>query len=89
MSKLSKDEILSKINEKVDNVDLSIELIEDITDSFDDEEVNNLREEIEKKDTEINDLKTKYRERFFENKDIKIPEPVFKDEKVVIDIREI
>ena len=32
--KLSKDELLAKINEKVMDEDVKIELIEDVTDSF-------------------------------------------------------
>ena len=67
MAKLSKEELLSKITEKVQDEDLSIELMEDISDSFggDDESV---KAEYDKKISELesalDEMKKKYKERF-------------------------
>ena len=65
--KLSKDELLAKINEKVMDEDVKIELIEDITDSFEVDD-SNWNEEYEKRITELEDkyknLQEKYKERF-------------------------
>lgn len=72
MAKLSKDELKTKLSEKItDNDDLVIELLEDIEDSFDVEVDNSLQEELDTikaeivtKDEEIASLKQKYKERF-------------------------
>ncbi len=92
--RLSKDEFQEKYKEKLsDNQDLLIEILEDVTDSIDNtDEINKLNEEISKKDEEINDLKQKYIDRFYEVDDgnVKKPEPVAGlEEKKVIDIKEI
>lgn len=92
--KLNSDEFKEKYKEKLsDNQDLLIEILEDVTDSINNtDEINKLNEEISKKDEEINDLKQKYIDRFYEVDDdkTKTPEPVAGlEEKKVIDIREI
>ena len=80
MAKLGKDEFNKKYSEKiVDNDDLLIELMEDISDSVDGEsaEITALKEEISKKELEINDLKmkyedlkSKYKERFLSSEEL-------------------
>lgn len=92
--KLNTDEFKEKYKEKLsDNQDLLIEILEDVTDSFDNtDEISTLNEEISKKDKEINDLKQQYIDRFYEGNDdkIKSPEPIAGlEEKKVIDIKEI
>ena len=106
MARLGKDEFNKKYSEKiVDNDDLLIELMEDISDSVDGEsaEIVSLKEEISKKELEINDLKmkyedlkSKYKERFLSTEEIKeeIKEELEEkddslEEKEVIDVKEI
>lgn len=96
MAKLSKEELLSKITEKITDEDLSIELMEDISDSFggDDESV---KAEYEAKISELtnalDELKKKYKERFVkgeESEEEKSEEPSEElEEKEVIDVEEI
>lgn len=94
MAKLSKDELLKKITEKVTDEDLVIELMEDISDSLDvsyEEEKKVLEEKINELELKLEDLKTKYKERFLKGEVIEevkeeIEEP---KEEEVIDIKEI
>jgi len=96
MAKLSKEELLSKITEKILDEDLSIELMEDISDSFggDDESV---KAEYENKISELtnalDELKKKYKERFLkgeETEETPSEESTEElEEKEVIDVEEI
>ena len=74
--KLSKDELLAKINEKVMDEDVKIELIEDVTDSFEVDDSNS-NEEYEQRITELEDkyknLQEKYKERFLNKVEENIP----------------
>lgn len=99
MAKLNKDELLKKISEKVENEDVSIELMEDISDSFDETDSESLKSEYESKiaelTSELEDVKRKYKERFTDGnkvedkvEDEKV-EDVELEEKEVIDINEI
>ena len=71
MAKLTKEEFNTKYSEKItDNDDLVIELMEDFSDSISEDEkaeLDSLKEEIEKKDAEIVELKRKYKERFLDS----------------------
>lgn len=93
MAKMNLDEFKNKYNEKiVDNDDLLIELFEDVSDSFNsnDEELVSLKEEIAKKEVEVEELKKKYKERFLTSTDEqKEEEENVLEEKEVIDIKEI
>ena len=95
MTKLSKDEFITKINDKLgDNEDLKVELMEDITDSFNEDktELNNMTSMYEDMKSKYEDLQVKYKERFMnpsDVKDIEIKNPYSENEKTVIDIREI
>lgn len=96
MAKLSKEELLSKITEKILDEDLSIELMEDISDSFggDDESV---KAEYETKISELtsalDELKKKYKERFLKGEESEeTPSEESNEEleeKEVIDVEEI
>lgn len=91
MAKLGKDEFNKKYSEKINDDDLLIELMEDATDSFDNEsEVNSLKEKLEQKEKEYEDLKAKYKERFLSSDELPKKE-VIEDiqEKEYVDIREI
>lgn len=70
MAKLTKDELIKKVSEKVADSDLQLELMEDIADSFMDGDVVD-RAELDKVSQELADLKEKYRSRFLEVKEVK------------------
>lgn len=94
MAKLSKDELLQKITDRITDEDLVIELMEDISDSLDvsaEEEKKVLEDKINELELKLEDLKTKYKERFLKGEVIdevkeEIEEP---KEEEVIDIKEI
>ena len=98
MAKLTKEEMKQKYNDTItDNDDLLISLLEDIEDSMSEEvfseeekkELETLREDIAKKDAEIEELKRKYKERFLSATDEEEPKVEELEEKKVIDITEI
>lgn len=98
MAKLTKEEMKQKYNETItENDDLLISLLEDIEDSMTEEvfseeekkELETLREDISKKDAEIEELKRKYKERFLSATDEEEPKVEELEEKKVIDITEI
>ena len=95
MAKLTKEELKQKYNEQItDNDDLLISLLEDIEDSMLEEniseeekkELETLREDIAKKDAEIEELKRKYKERFLSATDEEEPKVEELEEKKVIDM---
>lgn len=102
MAKLGKDEFNKKYSEKiVDNDDLLIELMEDVSDSMevgDSEELATLKGELEDLKMKYEDLKSKYKERFLSSDELEekleeekveeIPEESL-EEKEVVDIKEI
>lgn len=98
MAKLTKEEMKQKYNDTItENDDLLISLLEDIEDSMSEEvfseeekkELETLREDIAKKDAEIDELKRKYKERFLSATDEEEPKVEELEEKKVIDITEI
>jgi len=100
MAKLGKEEFNKKYSEKiVDNDDLLIELMEDVSDSMevgDSEELAKLKSELEDLKMKYEDLKSKYKERFLSSEEIKeeIKEELEEkddslEEKEVIDVKEI
>ena len=92
--KLSKDELKAKIDEKITDEDLKIELLEDVEDSIDvveDQVEKVLKEDYDKILNELADLKEKYKARFL-SKDEKVEEKENEDgldEKEEIDVKEI
>ena len=90
--KLSKDELLAKINEKVMEEDVKIELIEDVTDSFEIDDSNS-NEEYEQRITELEDkyknLQEKYKERFLNKVEEKEDDEDDEEKEEVIDVKEI
>ena len=92
--KLSKDELKKKIDEKISDEDLKIELLEDVEDSLEDvaDEVEKvLKEDYDKIVSELADLKEKYKARFL-SKDEIVEEKEDEDgleEKEEIDVKEI
>lgn len=89
MSKFSKEELTGRINELELDDDIKISLMEDISDSFvDDDKIKELENRLEEKQVEVDELKNKYKERFLtsDNKTDK-KEDISTDE--VVDIRSL
>lgn len=93
MSKISRDDFSKKYVDKFKTEDDGIEFLEDLSDSFTDEEVveKSLYDDISSK---YEDLKEKYKSRFFDSEDDKkIPFPNKKEEELeereVIDVKSI
>lgn len=89
MAKLTKEELIAKVNEKLaDNSELAVELMEDITDSFEEVDLSGYVEKII-----YDELLQKYKDRFLNpeevKEEIKEEEIVEEPEEKVIDIQEI
>lgn len=92
--KLSKEEFKKKIDEKIENEDLKIELLEDIEDSF---EVTGESEKVDKTAydevvAERDEIKRKYKERFLDGTNVETEETEETEEVIdveVIDVKEI
>lgn len=93
--KLSKDELIQKINEKVMDEDVKIELMEDITDSFEaeTEEKSEVEDErVKELEEKYKNLQEKYKERFLKGSEVeeeKEDETEELKEEEVIDVKEI
>lgn len=72
MSKLTKKDLLKKINEKITDVDLATELMEDVEDSFEGTDTTDLEQQIEDLQTQNADLKQKYKDRFLKGDETNI-----------------
>lgn len=95
MAKLSKEELKKKIDEKITDEDLKIELLEDIEDSVD---VSDDTEKVEKTAydevvAERDEIKRKYKERFLKVDEIKEDETKEDEEELteeeIVDVKEI
>lgn len=89
MAKLTKEELIAKVNEKLaDNSELAIELMEDITDSFEEVDLSGYVEKVI-----YEELLQKYKDRFLNpeevKEEIKEEEVIEEPEEKVIDIQEI
>lgn len=89
MAKLTKEELVAKINERLaDNSELAVELMEDVTDSIEDAPVTNEYE------AKYNELLERYKQRFIspEKAEEELKEEVVdapKEEEKVIDVEDI
>lgn len=90
--KLSKEELKKKIDEKISDEDLKIELLEDIEDSM---EISDESEKVDKVAydevvAERDEIKRKYKERFLEGSDEeKVEESEELEEEEIIDVKKI
>lgn len=93
MAKLTKEELINKVAEKVADKELQIELMEDITDSFEDGSVA-----LGELQAKFDELQEKYRQRFLNVEEVKeeiaeevAEEPIVDEikEEEVIDVQEI
>lgn len=100
MAKLSKEDLVKKISEKVTDEDVAIELMEDVSDSLDvseDTEKEEMKAKIDELESKNAELKTKYKERFLSGEEKEeVIEKVNDEEKEdeeekeeVIDVKEI
>lgn len=100
MAKLSKEDLKAKINGYEVSDDIKIAMLEDIEDSMvdpDTTELDNAKAELEKALADLDDMKTKYKERFLskeeveeiaKNEDTSEVEEETEEEKV-IDVKDI
>ncbi len=89
--KLSKEELKAKINEKVQDEDLKIELLEDIEDTIEGSENETetvSKEEYDKVVAERDEIKEKYKARFL-SKEVEEDKKEDEEEKEEIDVKEI
>lgn len=89
MAKLTREELIAKVNEKLaDNSELAVELMEDITDSFENVDLSGYVEKVV-----YDELLQKYKERFLNPselvEEIKEEEKIDEPEEKVIDVQEI
>lgn len=101
MAKLSKEELLKKIDESSMTDDEKISFMEDISDSIevDNSELEQAKADLESARTELELLKSKYKERFLSNEEIAKVEDKVEDaideidpelkEEEVIDVKDI
>lgn len=91
--KLSKEELKAKIDEKISDEDLKIELLEDIEDSIDISEESDKVEKTAYDEVvaERDEIKRKYKERFLQGSDEKEEKEEKEElqEEEVIDVKEI
>ena len=90
--KLSKEELKKKIDEKIEDEDLKIELLEDIEDSVDIAEDETEKVEKTAYDevvAERDEIKRKYKERFLKVDETKEDEDEELTEEEIVDVKEI
>lgn len=88
MAKLTKEELIAKINDKLgENGELAVELMEDITDSFESVDLSGYVEKVI-----YDELLQRYKDRFMNPEEVKeevIEEPGEIKEEEVIDVTDI
>lgn len=93
MAKLSKEELIAKINDKlVDNSELAVELMEDVTDSFETIDTSEYEKQIEEEKAKYEELLKRYKDRFVSGEVVEEEEQIeVKDDKdaEVIDVKDI
>lgn len=92
--KMSKEDLIKKVNDKVMDEDVKIELMEDITDSLEENTSNEDSQRITELEEKYNILQEKYKQRFLSGEEKKDEEKKDDDEeeleeKEVVDIKEI
>ena len=98
MAKLTKEELIAKIDATGLSEEEKISFMEDISDSFevtDTTELDNAKAELDAKTKEYDELLGKYKERFLSNEDVKVEvdeeekvEPEM-EEKEYVDVKDI
>ena len=88
MAKLTKEELMNRINELELSDDVKISLMEDISDSLEENTDVISKEEFDDITNKYEELLSKYKERFLNSKE-EIKEDKEYEEKEVIDVKEI
>lgn len=98
MAKLTKEELIAKVDATGLSEEEKISFMEDISDSFepaDTTELDGVRAELDAKTKEYDELLAKYKERFLSNEDVKVEvdeeekiEPEM-EEKEYVDVKDI
>ena len=90
MAKLNTEEFKTKYSEKiVDNDELLIELMEDITDSLsaqESEELDTIKKELEDAKTKYTELLGKYKERFLSAVETPVEDEEIEDMRIISDL---
>lgn len=93
MAKLSKEELIAKINEKLaDNSELAVELMEDVTDSFETIDTSDYEKQIEEEKAKYADLLQRYKDRFVSAEVVEEKEEVVEpteENAEVVDVKDI
>lgn len=90
--KLSKEELKAKVNEMVSDTDLAIQLLEDIEDSFEAGNNEEMQAKIDELQAKFDELQQKYKERFLNGSEEKKEDEEETEElteEEVIDVKEI
>lgn len=89
MAKLTKQELKNKISENIQDDELVISLLEDIEDSVNENNYEEIEQENKMLKEKYEDLKNKYRDRFLNSDSIKDTKIDELEEKKIIDVKEI
>ena len=94
MPKYTREELSKRVDDLEIDDAVKLSLIEDIHDSMDyseSEELASLKEELENKKAEYDELLSKYKERFFasDDKEVDEEEKIEVEDEEVIDVKEI
>jgi hypothetical protein len=93
MAKLTKEELIAKINDKLsDNSELAVELMEDISDSFETIDASEYERQIEEEKAKYEDLLNRYKERFVSAEIVEEKEEVetpTEENAEVVDVKDI
>lgn len=107
MAKLSKNEIMKKYVDSISDENLSIEFMEDIADSIEENlidvdaisaELEEVKTKLEQSSKDLEDMKSRYKERFVSSDEIEETSDIVNDEEVyeekeekeeLIDVKEI
>ena len=87
MAKLSKEELIAKIDASSLSEDEKISFMEDIADSFeiDNTELETVKAELEKALADVEDIKGKYKARFLSSEEVEEVKEEIKEEEVIED----
>lgn len=93
--KLSKKDLMQKITDLIEDDDTKISILEDMEDSINEENAENVVDETMKKDYEdlklkYEDLKSRYKDRFLKgSEETENKEDIDETEEKIVDIKEI
>lgn len=94
MPKFTREELSKRVDDLDIDDEVKVSLMEDIYDSMEDkesEELSKLKEELDKTKADYDDLLSKYKERFFasDDKEVDEEEKIEVEDEEVIDVKEL